>query len=118
MGSLLSLSEFQAEVDRIGRRAFQLFVAAARAWSDDEGCIRDIASLTDHLDTSRDLTSMFDHPATGRQFHRDVERSGMPVGSPNLESRTPVPDDPAACRGRSGKRVRVEPQRECLRQRT
>ncbi len=49
VGSLLNLSEFQPEVDRIGRRAFRLYVAAAHAWADDDGGVRGVAALIDHL---------------------------------------------------------------------
>jgi len=49
VGSLLNLGEFQPEVDRIGRRAFRLYIGAAHACADDEDWIRDIAALIGHL---------------------------------------------------------------------
>lgn len=52
VGALLNLFEFQPEVDRIGRRAFQLYLRAARAWSDDQNGVRGIAALINHLDNA------------------------------------------------------------------
>ncbi|MDX5985061.1 NACHT domain-containing protein [Sphingomonas echinoides] len=49
VGSLLNLSEFQPEVDRVGQRAFRLYVAAAEVWADDDSGVRGVAALIDHL---------------------------------------------------------------------
>lgn len=70
VGSLLNLSEFQPEVDRIGRRALQLYIAAARACVDDDECIRDIAALIGHLSSGN---------VDQRHVRRAVEDGSLPV---------------------------------------
>ena len=47
--NVLNLSDFQPEVDRMGRRAFRLYIVAARAWSDVEDGVRGVAALINHL---------------------------------------------------------------------
>lgn len=46
---LLNLSEFQSEVDRIGREAFPLYIRAARVFSEIPDEIKGIATLIGHL---------------------------------------------------------------------
>jgi len=47
--SLLNLHDFQEEIDRIGDKAFRLYVEAARMKSDAPESVRGIAALIDHL---------------------------------------------------------------------
>lgn len=47
--SVLNLTDFQPEVDRIGGRAFRLYINAGRAWSDSDEGVRGVAALINHL---------------------------------------------------------------------